>query len=89
MEAKVSEVDREFCLELCGIELKDRNVLKRILSITHGRTRAYALFNPDVDEQADIVIVNADDTSALEEWTKKYVGTNGFSMCATIFCESQ
>ncbi len=85
MEAKVSEVDREFCLDLCGIELKDRNVLKRILSITHGRTRSYTLFNPDVNEQADIIIVNADDSAAVEEWTQKYVGTNGISMVATVF----
>jgi len=85
MEATVSEVDREFCLDLCGIELKDRNVLKRILSITHGRTRSYSLFNPDVNEQADIIIVNADDSAAVEEWTRKYVGTNGISMVATVF----
>jgi len=33
----------------------------------------------------DIIIVNADDSAAVEEWTRKYVGTNGISMVATVF----
>ena len=76
---------RAFRIGLCGILLKDRNVLKRILAITEGRARIYSLTDPEVDEQSDILIVNADDPAAVEEWNHKYVGSNGMSMCATVF----
>ncbi|MGH1538660.1 MAG: response regulator [Gammaproteobacteria bacterium] len=75
---------REFCIELRGIELKDRNVLKRILAITEGRTRTYKLLNPAEAETADILIVNADDKSIKEEWAQEFIGTNGICMIPTI-----
>ncbi len=81
----MNEVTRAFRIGLCGIQLKDRNVLKRILAITEGRSRIYSLFDPQVDDQSDILIVNADDPAALKEWNNKYVGSNGMSMCATVF----
>ena len=80
----MSEKERAFRVELCGIQEKDRNVLKRILAITEGRTRTYSLVNTAADEHADILIVNADNPEAKEEWRHKYAGTNGISMCATI-----
>ncbi len=80
----VSELDRPFRVDLCGIQEKDRNVLKRILAITEGRTRTYTLFDSEVDEYADILIVNADNPQAKEEWQQKYVSSNGISMCATL-----
>ncbi len=81
----MSDLTRAFRVGLCGIEPKDRNVLKRILAITEGRARIYSLFNPEVDDQSDILIVNADNPAAVEEWQDKYVGSSGMSMCATIF----
>lgn len=81
----MNEQTRSFRIGLCGIQLKDRNVLKRILAITEARTRTYSLFSPEDEEHADILIVNADDPKATEEWNDKYVGSNGISMCATVF----
>ncbi len=75
---------REFCIELRGIQLKDRNVLKRILAITAGRTRAYRLLDSEEAETADILIVNADDNSVKEEWVQEFIGTNGICMIPTI-----
>jgi len=76
---------RSFQIKLCGIPLKDENVLKRILAITEGRARTYSLSDPHDDEHTDILIVNADDLDATNEWNDKYVGSNGKSMCATVF----
>ncbi len=84
-ETKVNQITKSFLIGLCGIELKDRNVLKRILAITEGRARTYSLSNPEEDEETDILIVNADDPDAINEWNEKYVGSNGVSMCATLF----
>ena len=81
----MNEHSRSFRIGLCGIEIKDRNVLKRILAITEARTRTYSLFNSEENEHIDILIVNADDSNATKEWHDKYVGSNGTSMCATIF----
>ncbi len=81
----MSETTREFRVDLCGIEPKDMNVLKRILAITEGRARVYSLFDKDIHEQSDILIVNADNPSAVKEWGDNYVGSNGLSMLATIF----
>lgn len=81
----MSELTREFRIDVCGIEPKDKNVLKRILAITEGRARVYSLFDKNVDEQSDIIIVNADDPKAVTEWNNKYVGSNGVSMLATVF----
>ncbi len=75
---------REFCIELRGIELKDRNVLKRILAITEGRTRTYRLVDSTETDQADILIVNADDNNTKEEWAQEFIGTNGICMIPTI-----
>ena len=80
----MSELARAFRVELCGIQEKDRNVLKRILAITESRARSYSLVDAAEDEQADILIVNADDSAAKQQWMHTYVGTNGISMCATI-----
>ena len=80
----MSELAREFRVELCGIQKKDRNVLKRILAITEGRIRTYTLVDSIDDKKSDIVIVNADNPEAKNEWNYKYVGNNGVSMCATI-----
>ncbi len=74
----------EFRVALYGIQEKDRNVLKRILAITQGRARTYALLKNEANENTDIVIVNADNPKATSEWTKRYVGSNGISMCPTI-----
>ncbi len=78
------ETDQAFRVELCGIQEKDKNVLKRILAITQGRTRTYTLFNSDTDNDADILIVNADDPNAKLEWQKKYINGNGHSMMPTL-----
>ncbi len=75
---------REFCIELRGIELKDRNVLKRILAITEGRTRTYRLVDSTESDHADILIVNADDNNIKEEWAQEFIGTNGICMIPTI-----
>lgn len=76
---------RSFRIKLCGIQLKDHNVLKRILAITEGRARTYSLSNLEDDDETDILIVNADSPAATDEWNEKYVGSNGVSMCATVF----
>lgn len=81
----MNEITRSFRIGLCGIQLKDRNVLKRILAITETRTRSYSLFSAEDGEHTDILIVNADDPKATEEWNEKFVGSNGVSMCATVF----
>ena len=60
---------REFRIELCGIQHKYRNVLKRILAITEERACIYSLFGPEVDKQSDILIVDGDDPVAVDEWT--------------------
>ena len=78
------ESDQAFRVELCGIQEKDKNVLKRILAITQGRTRTYTLFDSEIDEDADIVIVNADDPDAKIEWQQKFVSGNGHSIRATL-----
>ena len=75
---------REFCIELRGIELKDRNVLKRILAITEGRTRTYRLVDSTETDHADILIVNADDRNVKEDWAQEFIGTNGICMIPTI-----
>ena len=80
----MSEPDRSFRVELCGIQEKDKNVLKRILAITTSRTRTYNLIDSEEDEFADILIVNADDEEAKQKWDSKYIHSNGTSMCATI-----
>ncbi len=80
----MSEFARAFRVELCGMQKKDRNDLKRIFAITEGRTRTYSLVDSPGGEQTDILIVNADNPEAKDEWNHKYVGTNGISMCATI-----
>ncbi len=80
----MSELDRSFRVELCGIQEKDKNVLKRILAITTSRTRTYNLVDSQEDEYADILIVNADDEDAKQKWDNKYIHSNGTSMCATI-----
>ena len=77
-------MDRPFRVELCGIQEKDKNVLKRILAITEGRTRTYELADSSAGEVADIVILNADVPEAKEEWIEKYVGANGVSLYPTI-----
>ena len=84
MEAIVSGMDGSFRVRLCGIQDKDRNVLKRILAITESRTRTYTLVNGSPDAEADILIVNADDLEAKAEWTQKYMGDNGVSKLPTI-----
>ena len=80
----MNEMTREFCIELRGIELKDRNVLKRILAITEGRTRTYRLVDSTESDHADILIVNADDNNVKEEWAQEFIGTNGICMIPTI-----
>lgn len=80
---------KSFRIGLYGIELKDRNVLKRILAITEGRARTYSLSSPEEGEETDILIVNADDSEATNEWNEKYVGSSGVSMCATLFASRQ
>ena len=80
----MNEVTREFCIELRGIQLKDRNVLKRILAITEGRTRTYKLLDTNKTDLADILIVNADDVEIKEEWAQEFIGTNGICMIPTI-----
>ena len=84
MEAYVSGLDGSFRVRLCGIQEKDRNVLKRILAITESRTRTYTLINGSSDVEADIIIVNADDRDAKAEWNNKYMGENGVSKLPTI-----
>ena len=81
----MSEIVRSFRVDLCGIQEKDRNVLKRILAITEGRARTYSLANTSEGEEADILIVNADNSDAKTEWNNKYVSGNGISLCPTIF----
>ena len=84
----MSELARAFRVGHCGIQKKDRNVLKRIFAITEGRSPAYTLVDSLEDEKSDIVIVNADDPEAKEEWNSKYIGNNGVSMCPTILVSS-
>lgn len=77
-------MERSFRVRLCGIAEKDRNVLKRILAITESRTRTYTIVNGAPDAEADIIIVNADDSDATSEWTQNYIDENGISRLPTI-----
>jgi len=80
----VSELDRSFRVELCGIQEKDKNILKRILAITTSRTRSYNLIDAEENEFADILIVNADDADAKQKCDSKYSNSNGKNNYAMI-----
>ena len=80
----MGEIAQVFRVGLYGIQKKDRNVLKRIFAITQDRSHAYSLIDSSNEEQADILIVNADNVDAREEWNTKNNTVNGNTMCATV-----
>ena len=58
----------EFSLGIFGLSRIERMTVASVCSLTQRRSRGYSVLPIDRSHDADIVLVDADDTAARESW---------------------
>jgi len=67
----------EFLLGIFGLGRVERMAVASVCALTHSRTRGYAVLPPERRAEADITLVEADNSDAREQWTHSQAYLNG------------
>jgi len=67
----------EFLLGIFGLSRVERMAVASVCLLTHSRARGYAVLPPERSAEADIMLVEADNPDACEQWTSSPACRNG------------
>ncbi len=77
-------MSRTFSVSTIGVPRKELHLLRAIFALSKTRSAHFGLADENSNHNADIIVVNQDDPTAMAEWHSTFTDQKGTPACPTI-----